>query len=59
MEISELKSHFQVIIAREDIRFPKPDPEIYFTAAQKSASPLYLLRHRRQPSRHPAAKMAV
>jgi HAD superfamily hydrolase (TIGR01509 family) len=35
MEISGLKSHFQVIIAREDIRFPKPDPEIYFTAARK------------------------
>ena len=35
MEISGLKSHFQVIIAREDIRFPKPDPEIYFTAARR------------------------
>jgi HAD superfamily hydrolase (TIGR01509 family) len=35
MEISGLKPHFQAIIAREDIRFPKPDPEIYFTAAKK------------------------
>jgi HAD superfamily hydrolase (TIGR01509 family) len=35
MEISGLKSHFQAIIAREDIRFPKPDPEIYFTAARR------------------------
>lgn len=35
MEISGLKSHFQVIIAREDIRLPKPDPEIYFTAARR------------------------
>jgi HAD superfamily hydrolase (TIGR01549 family) len=35
MEISGLGSHFNPIVAREDVRFPKPDPEIYFTTAQK------------------------
>ena len=35
MEISGLGSYFNVIMAREDIRLPKPDPEIYFTTARK------------------------
>ena len=35
MEISGLGPHFNLIVAREDVRFPKPDPEIYFTTAQK------------------------
>ena len=35
MEISGLGSHFRVIVAREDVRFPKPDPEVYFTTARK------------------------
>ena len=35
MEISGLGSHFSLIVAREDVRFPKPDPEIYFTTARK------------------------
>ena len=26
---------FSLIVAREDVRFPKPDPEIYFTTARK------------------------
>lgn len=35
MEISGLRPHFKVIVGAEDIRYPKPDPEIYFTAARK------------------------
>ncbi|HVM62003.1 MAG TPA: HAD family phosphatase [Verrucomicrobiae bacterium] len=35
MEISGLGPHFRLIVAREDVRFPKPDPEVYFTAARK------------------------
>ena len=35
MEISGLGSHFKMIVAREDVRFPKPDPEVYFTTARK------------------------
>jgi HAD superfamily hydrolase (TIGR01509 family) len=35
MEISGLRSHFNVIVGYEDIRFTKPDPEIYFTAAKR------------------------
>ena len=35
MEISGLGPHFQLIVAREDVRFPKPDPEVYFTTARK------------------------
>ena len=35
MEISGLRPHFTALVAREDIRFPKPDPEIYFTTARK------------------------
>ena len=35
MEISGLRSHYNVIVGYEDIRFTKPDPEIYFTAAQR------------------------
>jgi len=35
MEISGLRPHFNVIVGYEDIRFTKPDPEIYFTAAQR------------------------
>ncbi len=35
MEISGLGPHFQLIVAREDVRLPKPDPEIYFTTARK------------------------
>jgi len=35
MEISGLRPHFQVIVGAEDIRHPKPDPEIYFRAATK------------------------
>ena len=35
MEISGLGPHFTALVAREDIRFPKPDPEIYFTTARK------------------------
>jgi HAD superfamily hydrolase (TIGR01509 family) len=35
MEISGLGPHFHLIVAREDVRFPKPDPEIYFTTARK------------------------
>ncbi|MGD1017916.1 MAG: HAD family phosphatase [Verrucomicrobiia bacterium] len=35
MEISGLGPHFHVIVAREDVRFPKPDPEVYFTTARK------------------------
>jgi beta-phosphoglucomutase len=34
MEISGLRQHFNVIVGFEDIRFTKPDPEIYFTAAK-------------------------
>jgi HAD superfamily hydrolase (TIGR01509 family) len=35
MEISGLGPHFNLIVAREDVRFPKPDPEIYFMTARK------------------------
>jgi HAD superfamily hydrolase (TIGR01509 family) len=35
MEISGLGPHFNIIVAREDVRFPKPDPEVYFTTARK------------------------
>ena len=35
MEISGLGPHFHIIVAREDVRFPKPDPEVYFTTARK------------------------
>lgn len=35
LEISGLRPHFQVIIGAEDIRHPKPDPEIYFRAAAR------------------------
>ena len=35
MEISGLGPQFSLIVAREDVRFPKPDPEIYFTTARK------------------------
>ena len=35
MEISGLGPHFRLIVAREDVRFPKPDPEVYFTTARK------------------------
>jgi HAD superfamily hydrolase (TIGR01509 family) len=35
MEITGLRPHFNVIVGYEDIRFTKPDPEIYFTAAQR------------------------
>lgn len=35
MEISGLRSHFNTIVGFEDIRFTKPDPEIYFTAAKR------------------------
>ncbi|HUI05617.1 MAG TPA: HAD family phosphatase [Verrucomicrobiae bacterium] len=35
MEFSGLRPHFNVIVGYEDIRFTKPDPEIYFTAAQR------------------------
>ena len=35
MEISGLGPHFKLVVAREDVRFPKPDPEIYFTTARK------------------------
>ncbi len=35
MDISGLRSHFNVIVGYEDIRFTKPDPEIYFTAAKR------------------------
>jgi HAD superfamily hydrolase (TIGR01509 family) len=35
MEISGLRPHFNVIVGYEDIRFTKPDPEIYFTAAKR------------------------
>ena len=37
MEISGLRPHFNVIVGYEDIRFTKPDPEIYFTAAKRLA----------------------
>ena len=39
MEISGLGPHFTVIVAREDVRNPKPDPEVYFTAAKKLGVP--------------------
>lgn len=35
MEISGLRPHFNVLVGNEDIRFTKPDPEIYFTAAKR------------------------
>ena len=35
MEITGLRPHFNAIVGYEDIRFTKPDPEIYFTAAQR------------------------
>ena len=35
MEISGLRPHFNTIVGFEDIRFTKPDPEIYFTAAKR------------------------
>jgi HAD superfamily hydrolase (TIGR01509 family) len=35
MEISGLGPYFTVIVAREDVRSPKPDPEVYFTTARK------------------------
>ncbi len=35
MEISGLRPHFSAIVGQEDIRFVKPDPEIYFTAAKR------------------------
>jgi HAD superfamily hydrolase (TIGR01509 family) len=35
MEITGLRPHFNVIVGYEDIRFTKPDPEIYFTAAKR------------------------
>lgn len=35
MEISGLRTHFDTIVGFEDIRFTKPDPEIYFTAAKR------------------------
>jgi HAD superfamily hydrolase (TIGR01509 family) len=35
MDISGLRQHFNVIVGYEDIRFTKPDPEIYFTAAKR------------------------
>ncbi len=35
LEVSGLRPHFQVIVGAEDIRHPKPDPEIYFRAATK------------------------
>jgi HAD superfamily hydrolase (TIGR01509 family) len=35
MEISGLRPHFKAIVGFEDIRFAKPDPEIYFTAAKR------------------------
>jgi HAD superfamily hydrolase (TIGR01509 family) len=35
MEFSGLRPHFNVIVGYEDIRFTKPDPEIYFTAAKR------------------------
>lgn len=35
MEISGLRPHFNAIVGYEDIRFTKPDPEIYFTAAKR------------------------
>lgn len=35
MEISGLRPHFNAIVGFEDIRFTKPDPEIYFTAAKR------------------------
>ena len=35
MEFTGLRPHFNVIVGYEDIRFTKPDPEIYFTAAKR------------------------
>jgi beta-phosphoglucomutase len=35
MEISGLRPHFDTIVGFEDIRFTKPDPEIYFAAAKR------------------------
>ena len=35
MDISGLRPHFNVLVGYEDIRFTKPDPEIYFTAAKR------------------------
>jgi HAD superfamily hydrolase (TIGR01509 family) len=35
MEISGLRKNFSAIVGQEDIRFVKPDPEIYFTAAKR------------------------
>jgi HAD superfamily hydrolase (TIGR01509 family) len=35
MEFSGLRPHFNIIVGYEDIRFTKPDPEIYFTAAKR------------------------
>jgi HAD superfamily hydrolase (TIGR01509 family) len=35
MEISGLGPQFSLIVAREDVRLPKPDPEVYFTTARK------------------------
>ena len=35
MEISGLRPHYSAIVGFEDIRFTKPDPEIYFTAAKR------------------------
>jgi HAD superfamily hydrolase (TIGR01509 family) len=35
MEISGLRPHFSAIVGQEDIRFVKPDPEVYFSAAKR------------------------
>ena len=35
MEISRLRPYFSAIVGHEDIRFVKPDPEVYFTAAKR------------------------
>ena len=35
MEISGLRKYFDTIVGFEDIRFTKPDPEIYFAAAKR------------------------
>src|SRR5437870_4315135 len=35
LDVGGLRQHFNVIVGYEDIRFTKPDPEIYFTAAKQ------------------------
>src|SRR5260221_12293015 len=35
LEISGLRPHFSAIVGQEDLRFVKPDPEVYFTAAKR------------------------